>query len=540
MRLLVPLAICLAAVVALSLGVRNENFVDAALPLCAAAVATVAWLEGRRFGDAKLAFAIPLLAVWRIGVVDENLRLFLYGITLAGALAIFIARATAGGGKLRTGEALVLVAACLAATRLVPWSAELAPAQAIVIIGTMVLAASLAGRDGVGAGTILVCLAAGLVTPLAPLKATLFPLLLASVLAVLRGPSPFSVAALVASAALAGRWAWPMAALTLASGLLSEMLEPVLDRRRAQAQNAVAAAPLAALPAASGALSAFLWSPESALRVFRLARPARITAVALVAAALVLRPALGTLYMIAALAIFLTDEFLTVGADRGDEPARSGIPIVAAVFTVAMLSLAGFSGAVVSRFPLPLPLAELAAVAVVALAATVAGRFPAIGSAMSAVALVVVVAIAGAPATVEPIEARAVLAAGETWELELPPGSGVRVELSGGNLTGLEPGTPVGTLEAIDRAGRAVRREVEIGDLADWGMGRPGHYFASRNEWPRSTQAVVAEYGHQAFLEGSGTVAIGIPDMVRLRITASPTLPERGRLNLESVKGVRR
>lgn len=539
-RLVVPLVVSLAAVAALSLVVSNESFVDAALPLYAAAIAAIAYLEGRRFGDATLAFALPLLVVWRIGVVDEQLRLLLYGITLAIATAIFVVRSLGAGGRLQLGETLVLLASCVSAMRLVPWSAELAPAQAIVILGTLVLALSLAGREGIGAGALVACLAVGIVTPLAPMKATLFPLLLASVLAVLRGPSPFSVAAVVGSAVLAGRWAWPMAALTLASGLLSELVEPLIDRRRRPAHAALAATPLGALPMASGALAAFAWSPESALRLRRLARPARITAVSLAAAAVMLRPALGALYMVAALAIVLTDELTGVGRDGGRTGAKPALPVVAIVVSVAMLSLAAYSGAATSRFPLPLPLAQLVAVAVVALAALPARRFPAIAATASSIALVAAVALVAGGPRLEPVDTSAVLAAGEAHEVDVPAVDELRVELSGGNLTALEPGMPVGTLEAIDRAGRVVRRELVVGDLADWGLGRPGHYFATRNDWPSSTEAKVAEHGHRAFLWGSGTVGIAMPGISRLRVTAAQSLPDRARLHLESVSVVRR
>lgn len=540
-RLAATLVAGVAAVMALSMGLRNEGGVDAGLPLYAAAIAAIAYLEGRRFGDATLAFAIPLLLVWRMGVVDEQLRFFLYGITLAVTAGTFVVRSIGDGGRLQLGEALVLLASCVSAMRLVPWSAELAPAQAVVILGTLILALSLAGREGIGAGALVACLAVGIVTPLEPLKATLFPLLLASVLAVLRGPSPFSVAAVVGTAVLAGRWAWPMAALTLASGLLSELVEPLIDRRRRPAHAALAAAPFGALPLASGALAAFAWAPESALRLPLLARPARITAVSLAAAAIMLRPALGALYMIAALAIVLADDFLAVGRQGSGAGEKPAVPTVAIVVSIAMLSLVGYSGAVASRFPLPLPIVQVVAVAVVALAAVPARRFPAIAAAASSIALVVAVAlVAGGGPRLEPVDTSAVLAAGEAHEVDVPAGNELRVGLSGGNLTALEPGTPVGTLEAIDRSGRVVRRELVVGDLADWGLGRPGHYFAARNDWPSSTGAKVAEYGHQAFFGGSGTVEISMPGVSRLRLTAARSLPDRGRLHLESVSVVRR
>ncbi len=536
-RLVVALTACVGTVTVLSLALAGDNRVDAALPLYATAVAAIALLEGRRFGDATLAVAIPLLGVARIAVVDENLRVLLYGVTLATAAAIFAVRALARGGRLGTGEGLVLIGSCIAVMRLVPWSGELAVAQAIVIAGVLVLALSLATREGLGAGALVVCLAVGFATPLEPMKAALFPILVATLLAVLRGPSPFSVAALVGSAAIAGLWAWPIAALVLAAGVLSELLEPVLERRSAPAHAMLGIAAPASLSFSFGALAAFAFSPESMARIARIARPARIAAVALGVAALVVRPSLGVLYMIAALAVVLVDE---LADPETRQPSVSPIPLVAAVFCAAMLSLAGFSGAVVSKFPLPLPLAGIVAVAAVAMSAAAARRSPAFAVCAAAIALTLAVPLVGVEPRGTLLDARTVLSPGEAYETDLPRGSEVRIELSGANVTALEPGAVVGSVEAIDRRGRVLRRDVAIGDIADWGFGRPGHHFAARNDWPPSTAAKVAGYGHEAFFGGSGTITISMPEMNRIRITAASSLPENGRLNVEAITMVSR
>lgn len=241
--------------------------------------------------------------------------------------------------------------------------------------------------------------------------------------------------------------------------------------------------------------------------------------------------------MIAALAILLTGEKTAADGTRR-EVFR--VPLVAAVFVAAMLALLGYSGAVASRFPLPLPIAATVMVAVVALAALPARRLPGVAVALSAAALVGALTLASAGARGETIPVRAVLAPGESFERALAAPGAVRVELAGGNLTALEPGTPVATVEAFDREGRAVRREVVVGDVADWGFGRPGHYFAARNEWPGATGAAVAEYGHEAFFGGSGTVALDMPDAVRIRVTAAASLPASGRLNIDSIRVVGR
>jgi hypothetical protein len=213
---------------------------------------------------------------------------------------------------------------------------------------------------------------------------------------------------------------------------------------------------------------------------------------------------------------------------------------VAGTFVFAMLALLGYAGAVASRFPLPLPIAQVLFVAVVALAAMPARRLPAVAVTLSAAVLVGAVAIVSMDARVASVDVREVLAPGESWERELGDATEVRVELAGGNLTAIRPGTVVGTVALVDREGRTVRRDVAIGDVADWGFGRPGHYFAARNEWPRVSGARISEYGHEAFFGGSGSVSVALPSAIRLTVTAAPSLPAGGRLNVESITVVRR
>ncbi|MFA6957367.1 MAG: hypothetical protein WC538_15960 [Thermoanaerobaculia bacterium] len=534
-RLVAPLAACVAAVASISLLAPSDNFVDRALPLYAAALAVIALLEGRRFGDAPLAFALPLLAVVRIACYDENLRILLYGALLAAVALTFAGRVLARFGRLTTVEGLQLTGTCVAAMKLVPFGRELAVAQVAVIVGVLLLALSLASRDGLGAGALIVCIAAGLVTPLDPLKAALFPIVLAATLAAVRGPSPFSIGALIVTAAIAGRWAWPIAVIAIGVLLLEELVEPLRSRRTAPAALGLAA--FGALPLATGALATAAFSPESIASLPRFAMRPRLAAVALGVAALVLRPSLGALYMIVALALLLAEESVGVDGTRRDVVR---VPLVAAVFVAAMLALLGYSGAVASRFPLPLPIAATVTVAVVALAALPARRTPGLAVALSAAVLVGAIALSSAGARGETIDVRAVLAPGESFERTLPTPGDVSVELAGGNLMALEPGTPVASVEAFDREGRVVRREIVIGDVADWGFGRPGHYFAARNEWPWTTRATVAEYGHEAFFGGSGTVALDLRDAVTIRVTAAASLPAEGRLNIDSIRVVRR
>lgn len=535
MRLVAPLAACVAAVAWISIQAPSENFVDRALPLYAAAMAVIALLEGRRFGDAPLAFALPLLAVVRLGVFDENLRILLYGVLLAAVALTFAARALVRFERVSTGEGLVLTGVVVAAMKLVPFGLNLAIAQLVVIAGVLLLGLSLVRRDGFGAGALAVCAAVGFVTPLDPLKAALFPVVLAAVLVALRGPSPFSLLALVASAALAGRWAWPLAALVLGVLLLEELTAPMRSRR--EAGSALALAPMGVLPLATGSLAAATFAPERLVLLSDVAMRSRLAAIALGAAGLAMRPSLGALYMIAALAILLTEDPRATGGAR---QGKGEPPVVAAVFVAAMLALVGYSGAVASRFPLPLPIAATVMVAVVALAAFPARRWPAVAVALSSLALVLAVTISSIGVRGESIEVRAALARGEVLERALKVPGEIRVELAGGNLNGLEPGTPVASVEVFDREGRVERREVVIGEVADWGFGRPGHYFAARNEWPRLTGAKVAEYGNEAFFGGSGTIALAMRNAVAVRVTAASSLPPGGRINVDSIMVVRR
>lgn len=530
MRLVAPLATCVASVWLISLQAPSDSFIDRALPLYAVAVAVVALLEALRFGDAKLAFALPLLGVIRIAVFDENLRILVYGVILAVAVITLTARVLARFGRLTTREGVALVVVCVAAMKLVPFSVELALPQAIVLFGVALLALSLATREGLGAGALIVCLAAGMVAPLVPTKGSLFPLLLAAVLCALRGPSPFSIAAVAVTAAIAGRWAWPLAGLVVCAMLLEEVIGSVQARRTVPA--ALAVVPFGALPLGTGALAAATFSPESIFALPRLAMRRRHAAVAVALAALVLRPSLGALYMIAALAILMTDE------ESASDPRvgmRRGVPLVAATFVFAMLSLAGFSGAVASRFPLPLPYVAVALVALPALLAWPARRLPAVTVVLSAVALVAAVAYSSVVRQGTAIEVNEVLAPGESWELAIEASDEIRVEIAGGNLTSQRAGAPLGVVEAFDANGRAIQRNIVIGDVADWGFGRPGHYFAAHNEWPWVSDAKVAEYGNEAFFGGSGSIIVTLPSATRVRVTAATSLPRDGRVKIDSI-----
>jgi hypothetical protein len=205
-----------------------------------------------------------------------------------------------------------------------------------------------------------------------------------------------------------------------------------------------------------------------------------------------------------------------------------------------MVALTGFSGAVTSRFPLPLSLAAIVAIAAIAMPGVLAWRMPMLGAAVASfifVAVVVTQPVSSSGSGMRDVGTRFALEAGELREVALPVRArSVRLVLSAGNVVDLVPDTPLCSIEAIDGGGRLARRDLTLRDAADWGGSRRDHFFTSRNEWPARLAGVIEGFGHEAFLPGAAELVIAVPDMRVLRVTAARSLPARSRLIVESMK----
>ncbi|HET7707692.1 MAG TPA: hypothetical protein VFM36_16515 [Thermoanaerobaculia bacterium] len=135
------------------------------------------------------------------------------------------------------------------------------------------------------------------------------------------------------------------------------------------------------------------------------------------------------------------------------------------------------------------------------------------------------VMLRGGPPRLERVPVRIALAAGQSAEVDVPR-DGRGVILSGANVPKLRRGTIVGTVEP----GHIV---VRIGDVADWGVLRRDHYYASRNPLPRRPGGILRGYGHTAWIDASGRIAVRPGTVV---VTADRNLPSGASLQIDAIE----
>ena len=126
---------------------------------------------------------------------------------------------------------------------------------------------------------------------------------------------------------------------------------------------------------------------------------------------------------------------------------------------------------------------------------------------------------------------------GQSVSIDVPDRKhAVGITASGANAARFGKGTLMGTVEIVYRNGRIVRREILIGDIADFGFMRREHFFASRNPPPRHPINDIIGYGQSAWLHTAGWMVIGsIDEIASLRFAAAPDLPPGARLQIEAV-----
>jgi hypothetical protein len=138
------------------------------------------------------------------------------------------------------------------------------------------------------------------------------------------------------------------------------------------------------------------------------------------------------------------------------------------------------------------------------------------------------VMLTGGPPRLVRVPVRIALAAGQSAEVDVPPG-GRGVILSGANVPRLRRGAVLGTIEP----GHIV---VRIGDVADWGVLRRDHYYASRNPLPHRPGGLLRGYGQTAWIDASGRIAVS-PG--RLLVTAARDLPAGASLQIDAIEMAR-
>lgn len=124
------------------------------------------------------------------------------------------------------------------------------------------------------------------------------------------------------------------------------------------------------------------------------------------------------------------------------------------------------------------------------------------------------------------------LARGESVSIDAPaPARWVEITASGANASRLRKGRLMGTVEV-----NGIRREIRIGDIADFGYTRREQFFRSHNRAPRRPLDDLKGYGQSAWLHTAGLIAISSPRQFRsIRVSAAGDLPADARLQIEAV-----
>lgn len=132
----------------------------------------------------------------------------------------------------------------------------------------------------------------------------------------------------------------------------------------------------------------------------------------------------------------------------------------------------------------------------------------------------------------------AALANGDVTAFDLPPHvRRVVVTASGENIPRMRGGKLLGTIDVVTRDGHTCTRELNVGDVSDFGFLRREQFIKARNSLPKSTPFDVYGYGATAFVKGNGRVAVSCEgrDLASLRIMGAG-LPAAGRLQIESIE----
>jgi len=124
------------------------------------------------------------------------------------------------------------------------------------------------------------------------------------------------------------------------------------------------------------------------------------------------------------------------------------------------------------------------------------------------------------------------LALGESVSIDAPARSrSVEITASGANASRLRKGTLMGTVE-VD----GLRREIRIGDIADFGYTRREQFFRSHNAAPKRPIDDVKDYGQSAWLHTAGLITLASPRPFQsIRVSAARDLPPDARLQIEAV-----
>ena len=522
--LLLGVGVASAWVATTALGPRTP--IDDGLVLIAGVLGVCAWLCRESGGGGVIATSIPLVLGISVSTPDERVRLLGYGIVLAATVFAAVALLLRNG-RLDPARATVIAAACAAVLKLLPLS-DLTISNLIVVAGVALFAASLfSKRESVPPVLLAVVLLVAAATPIHPVRASLFPLVLAALVWWLRSPSHLGAILALGAGFAAGKWAFLLVAVPLVS-------ETIVSRsnRREGVVSTLSTIPFRFQKAGLAvALRSILVVPGAVPALARASSSTMVAALVMIGIGVTLRPWLATAWMLGAIVVILS---------RAALGGRDPFGQVTVVITLAVLILFSWSGVIVSFFPLPVSTPAVVAVVLIASFPAVI-PLPRIGGVVVASAFFVLAGGLGTFTTEgwtdgERVEAR--VGAGESVAIAAPAGHrAVDLLLTGINLVDASAGVEIASVEILGRDGRAWRRPVWIGDVADWGAFRPGTGFATWNPVPRRHTGIPEGYAASSWIRGGGFVRVAIEGEIAIVVVAgSGELGQTGGVVVERVR----
>ncbi|HUP65358.1 MAG TPA: hypothetical protein VM557_08770 [Thermoanaerobaculia bacterium] len=356
---------------------------------------------------------------------------------------------------------------------------------------------------------LMVVAAFGLLTPLVPLNASLYPLAIAVALLAATRRLPALAIIAVAAGWMVGRWGAAGAAVVAAAGWVGV--------GRLGVRGVVV--PPIAFGAARAAAGAIAFAPVAFRGWLTASLGTRLAAAALLALSAFARP----------LPAFLLASTALILGVLGSRVSR--LSLVTALFSLGLFSIAAWNGIVAASFPAAMPPTLWGVMAIGGAVALLIPTPVATSAVAAATAILMFAMIGGAPAAdLQQIEAS--LAAGESIVVRPQrSASSFAVVVSGANVADLEKGTLAGSLRVVDASGHGWSRRITIGDLADWGAFREGFAFRTRNTMPKVSSWELQDEGRTAWLRGEGRVEVHLErPAAAVEIRAAESLSPGARL----------
>ena len=499
----------------------NPTVVDSNLPLVAIALALLLWMLREAPLSSSLVVAVPILVIGCPFIPETSIRLAFYGFIVSVTVLLLVESALSVGslGRNRAACALLVL---LAPVRLIGLPNSYVFGGVLAIAGAAYLVRALS-KEHVSATSFALALAVGLVTPVSPWRASLFPFVVVAALHLLGSRWNRTWIPAIAMMLLAGRWAVLIGVIVVAARFTQRVKLPnglplLAPFRTAGSRGTLAVSRI------------FLFSPELFARALRQNRSTALAVLALLTVSLFLRPQIAGLAGLTAACIAF--------AAPGNDQRPTTVALSPVVMAALMLFLWPWSGILPAAFPLPLAIRSLIALAFVTTVPALMANRRAFASVTALILFCACVALSVMNASGNSQTIGLALAAGQSDNIR-PDQKGTKISmtLSGAHVSGMSDRTILGAIDAVDIRGGVYRRAVTVGELADWAAMRPDGSFHSRNPLPVDPAGDIQGLGAGAWLTGKGRVLIQTDQKISmLRVTADRQLPPEARLQVESIE----